>query len=75
MATTGGTTDRQYCQPSSRGTLLVLVMSWLLFEAHWSAYWSIEFRITATYRTILDYIHYALWVILPVTGWVAESRL
>ena len=35
-------------------------------------YWSIE---AGTYKTILDCTHYVLWVLLPVTGWVAESWL
>ena len=30
---------------------------------------------TGTLRIILDGTHYALWLLLPVTGWVAESWL
>ena len=74
MTTTTGT-NRHCCRPFSHGTLLVLVMSCLLFGAHRFVYSSIEFRVTGTYKIILDCAHYALWVILPVTGWVAESWL
>ena len=76
MVTTAGTTDRHCCQPFSRGTLLVLVMTGLLFGAHWFVYYSIELRVTNTsYKIILNCAHYALWVLLPVVGWVAESWL
>ena len=73
MATTAGTTDRHCCRPFSRGTLLVLVMSCLLFGAHWLVFCSIELRVKDTYSNALDYTYYALWVLLPVIGWVAES--
>ena len=59
MATTAGTTDRHFCWPFPRGTLLMLVMSCLLFGAHWFVYWSIEFSLTGMYRIILDYTNYA----------------
>ena len=75
MATTEGTTDKHYCRPFPRGTLLVLVMSCLMFGAHWFVYWSTELRVAGTNKIILDCTHYALWVLLPVTGWVAESWL
>ena len=52
MATTAGTTDRHFCWPFPRGTLLMLVMSCLLFGTHWFAYWSIEFSLTGMYRVI-----------------------
>ena len=75
MATTAGITDRHYCRLSSHGTLLVLVMSCLLFGAHWFVYSSIEYGVAGTNKIILDCTHYALWVLLPVIGWVAESWL
>ena len=74
MATTG-MSYKHYCQPLSRGTLLVLVMSGLLYVAHWFVYYAIEFCFTGTLRVILDCTYYALWMLLPVTGWVAESWL
>ena len=37
--TTASITDRHYCWPFPRGTLLVLVMSCLLSGAYWFAYW------------------------------------
>ena len=75
MATTAGTTYWHCCRPFSRGTFLVLVMSCLLYAAHWLVYSSIESRVTDTYKIVLDFAHYILWVLLPVTGWVAESWL
>ena len=75
MATTAGTTYRHCCRPFSRSTLLVLVMSCLLYAAHWLLYSSIESRVTDMNKFVLDCAHYVLWVILPVTGWVAESWL
>ena len=72
MATTAGITDRHYCRSFPRSTLLVLVMISLWSGALWFVYWSIE---AGTYKTILDCTHYVLWVLLPVTGWVAESWL
>ena len=56
MATTGGTTDRHYCRPFSRGTLLVLVMSCLIIGAHWFVYSSIELRVAGTCTGL-----YSLW--------------
>ena len=63
--------DTCYCQPFSRGTLLVLVMSGLLYVVHWSVYYAIEFSLKGTPRTILDYTYEAFFVLLPLTGWVA----
>ena len=65
----------RYCQPFPRGTLLVLVMSGLLYAIHWSVYYAIEFSLKGTPRTILDYTYEAFFVLLPLTGWVAESWL
>ena len=65
----------QYCRPFSRGTLLVLVMSGLLYATHWFVYNAIDFSFRVTLRIILDGTHYSLWVLLPVIGWVAESWL
>ena len=65
----------QYCRPFPRGTLLVLVMSGLLYAAHWFVYNAIDYSFGVTLGIILDGTHYALWLLLPVTGWVAESWL
>ena len=75
MTTTASITDRHYCRPFPRGTLLVLVMSCLMFGVHWFVYSSIELRVTGMYKIIVDCTHYALYVFLPVIGWVAESWL
>ena len=72
---TKDTSYMHYCQPLSRGTLLVLVMSGLLYAVYWFVYHAIEFCFIGTLRIILDFTHYALWMLLPVTGWVAESWL
>ena len=76
MATPAGTTDRHDCRPFARGTLLVLVMNGLLYAAQCFVFFVFSFQITATYRNfVLEFTHYAPWVLLPVTGWVAESWL
>ena len=74
MATTG-VFFKQYCQPFPRGTLLVLIMSGLLYAVHWLVYSAIDLCFTGTLRITLDFTHCALWMWLPVTGWVAESWL
>ena len=50
-------------------------MSGLLYAVHWFVYYAIEFSLKGTLRTILDYTYHAFFVLLPVTGWVAESWL
>ena len=65
----------RYCQPFPRGTLLVLVMSGLLYAGHWFVFCAIELSHKDTHKTILDSTYYAFFVLLPVTGWVAESWL
>ena len=72
---TKDTSYMHYCQPLSRGTLLALVMSGLLYAVHWFVYYAVELCFIGTLRIILDFTHYALWMLLPVTGWVAESWL
>ena len=37
--------------------------------------YAIEFSLKGTPRTILDYTYEAFFVLLPLTGWVAESWL
>ena len=53
----------------------MLVMSGLLYVTHWFLYSSITLSLPDHFKGVLDYIHVALWVLLPVTGWVAESSL
>ena len=71
MATSGS----QYCQPYPRGTLLVLVMSGLLYAVQWFVFCAIEFSLKSTPRIILNCTYHVIFVLLPVTGWVAESWL
>ena len=63
---------KQYCQPFPRGTVLVLKMSGLLYAVHWFVYSAIDLCFTGT---LMDCTHGALCMLLPVTGWVAESWL
>ena len=64
------------CQlPFSRGAILVLLSSTLLYTVHWLVYDSIRLSLPNYLRVGFDCAHYALWVLLPVTGWVAESWL
>ena len=75
MATTARTTCMQYCQPFPRGTLLMLLISCLLFAVHWFVYSAIAFSLPDNFRFLLDCAHPAFYVLLPLTGWVAESWL
>ena len=75
MATTARTTCMQYCQPFPRGTLLMLLISCLLYAVHWFVYSAIAFSLPDNFRFLLDCAHPAFYVLLPLTGWVAESWL
>ena len=50
-------------------------MSGLLYAAHWFIYSAIAFSFSDNLKLALNYVHVALFVLLPVTGWVAESWL
>ena len=50
----------------------MLLMSGLLYATHWSLY---AFSFSDNFKLALNYVHVALFVLLPVTGWVAESWL
>ena len=49
----------RYCQPFPRSTLLVLVMSGLLYAVRQFVFHAIEFSLKGTSRTILDCTYYA----------------
>ena len=66
---------RHCCRLFPRGTILVLLMSGLLYGAHWFLYSAIAFSLPDNLKLVLDYVHIILWILLPVTGWVAESWL
>ena len=53
----------------------MLLMSGLLYGAHWFLYSAIAFSLPDNLKLVLDYVHIILWILLPVTGWVAESWL
>ena len=59
----------------SRGAILVLASSTLLYAAHEFAYVSIKLSLPDYLRVGFDCAHYAFYVLLPVTGWVGESWL
>ena len=59
----------------SRGTLMVLVMSGLLYVGHWFVYDVIELSFSGLFKTVLEGLHSGLLMLLPVIGWVAESWL
>ena len=43
---------------------------------HWFVYYSIKVSLRLSILSFwLDCVHYALWVLLPMTGWVDESWL
>ena len=50
-------------------------MSGLLYATHWFLYSAVAFSFSDNIKLALDYVHVALFVLLPVTGWVAESWL
>ena len=61
------------CMPRSRGAVLVLALSALLYAVHWFVYhWQ---YLLDHLRVWLDCAHYVLRALLLVTGWVAESWL
>ena len=68
-------THRQCCRPFSRGAILVLVWSALLHAAHWFAYTSLHLALPGELKFGFQCTHFALWLLLPVTGWVADAWL
>ena len=68
--------NRICCRPFSRGVMLVLTYSTLFFAVHWFLFASIgsllpEYNI----RFGFTCAHCIFWLLLPMTGWVAESWL
>ena len=63
------------CKPFPRGTILVLLMSSLLYTVHWFLYYSITVTLPGHYQFIIVYVHPACYILLPVTGWLGESWL
>ena len=53
----------------------MLLMSGLLYATHHFVYAGIYHSFSDYFKPALDYVHVALLVLLPVTGWVAESWL
>ena len=53
----------------------MLLMSGLLHAVHWFLYAAIVLSLPDNVKFVLNYVHVALLVLLPVTGWVAESWL
>ena len=51
----------------------MLLMSGLLYATHWFLFSVVAFSLPHWFE--IEYIHVALWVLLPVTGWAAESWL
>ena len=53
----------------------MLLMSGLLYAVHQFVYAGIYHSLPDNLKLALEYVHVALYVFLPVTGWVAESWL
>ena len=53
----------------------MLLMSGLLDATHWLEYAAIYLTLPENLKLALEYVYFTLWVLLPVTGWVAESWL
>ena len=64
---------RRCCRFFSRGTTLVLLMSGLLYAVHRFLYSAISLSIPHNLKLALEYIQISLFLLLPVTGWLAES--
>ena len=58
-----------------RGTLLVLVMTILLYTVHWFLYSAIYFQLERQFSFVFECLHDSLWAVLLLTGWIAESWL
>ena len=71
------TSDRQCCGPFSRGAILVLVWSVLLNATRLLGNTSLRLALPSDLELQFEYqcVYYSLWLLLPVTGWVAESWL
>ena len=74
MSTTGST-HQCSCQPFSCGVFLVLVMSSLLCGVNWFGFTALEVSLPNSTKNVFDCAHYAVWILLPVVGWVVESWL
>ena len=53
----------------------MLLMSGLLYAVHWFLYAAIALSLPKKFERALEYAHVASWILLPVTGWIAESWL
>ena len=66
---------RRCCKPFSRGTFLVLLMSGLLYTAHWFMFDAIAFILPDHLQYLTVYAHPACYILLPLAGWIGESWL
>ena len=53
----------------------MLLMSGLLYVTHWFLYSATFLSLPDDLKLAFSYVHVALFILLPVTGWVAESWL
>ena len=61
------------CLTFSQGTLLLLVMTGLLYSATTCVIIAVKIIFTQDLGYAFDFVLYAGFLLLPVTGWVAES--
>ena len=71
---------RRCCKPFPRGTLLVLLMSDLLYIVYWFMISTVEHASAQPGHLYLPtaslvYIYHACYILLSVTGWIGESWL
>ena len=69
------TRKRQFCSPLSRVTLLMLVWSTLLYASQEFAYKSLALTLPSELLFAFHCAYFVLWLLLPVTGWVADAWL
>ena len=53
----------------------MLLMSGLLYATHWFLYSAVASSFSDNFKLALNYVRDVLFVLLPVTSWVAESWL
>ena len=55
--------------------VLVLVWNALVYASNSYLYNSLGLALPNKFHIAFDCAHFALWLLLPVTGWVAEAQL
>ena len=65
----------QCCKPFSQGTLLLLVWGALPNAGQWFVYAGLHIALLSELKFVFKSVYFALWLLLPVTGWVTDAWL